>query len=126
MKDSWAVACSSICVAHCLVLPFVIGLGAAGVAGQWMASEIVHQLLLIPVVLLALMSLPSAYKKHQCHWPMILAATGIALLVAALLGPHESETVFTVIGALILVVAHLWNRHLSIAWSSMQRALADG
>jgi len=120
MKDNLAVAFSGVCLLHCVATTFVVGLAAAGVIGKLLASEWVHLLLLLPVIILAVLSLPSAFKKHQCRLPMILGGIGIVLLLAALIGPHSAETIITVVGALFLIGAHLFNRHLSLKWITQE------
>lgn len=114
MKDTIAAACSGACLLHCVATTFVVGLATAGVIGQWLASEWVHIILLIPVAVLAVMSLPSAYKLHQRRLPLLLGGVGIVLLIAALLGPHAMETIITALGAVMLIAAHLLNRHLCL------------
>lgn len=89
MKDDLAVVCSGACMVHCLLTPIVIGFGAAGLLGEWLASEWIHKVMLVPVVLLAILSLPGSYKKHQNHWPLMLGVIGISIMVSALLGPES-------------------------------------
>lgn len=125
MKDNLAVICSGACLLHCIATTFVLGLATAGVIGQLLASEWVHILLLLPVIVLAVLSLPSAFKLHQCRLPMILGGMGITLLIIALLGPHATETIMTVVGAVILITSHLLNRHLALK-SMTQEVLQNG
>lgn len=114
MKDDLAVVCSGACMVHCLLTPIVIGFGAAGLLGEWLASEWIHKVMLVPVVLLAILSLPGSYKKHQNHWPLMLGVIGISIMVSALLGPESLETWITLGGGAVLITAHLWNRNLSL------------
>lgn len=114
MKDDLAVVCSGACMVHCLLTPIVIGFGAAGLLGEWLASEWIHKVMLVPVVLLAILSLPRSYKKHQNHWPLMLGVIGISIMVSALLGPESLETWITLGGGAVLITAHLWNRNLSL------------
>jgi len=126
MKDNLAVVCSGACMIHCLLMPIVIGVSAVGVLGDWLASEWVHQLMLIPVVLLAALSLPGAYKKHKNQWPLLLAGVGISLLLSALFVAEALETLITVAGGCMLIIAHLWNRNLSLRFLLIQRGQANG
>lgn len=114
MKDDLAVVCSGACMVHCLLTPIVIGFGTAGLLGDWLASEWIHKVMLVPVVLLAILSLPGSYKKHQNHWPLMLGVIGISIMVSALLGPESLETWITLGGGAVLITAHLWNRNLSL------------
>lgn len=125
MKDDIAVACSGACMIHCLLTPLVIGFGAAGLLGEWFTSEWVHKVMLIPVILLAILSLPSAYRKHKNHFPLLLGGLGLSTMVSALIGPESLETWITLTGGL-LITAHLWNRNLSLRLLLPQRGNANG
>jgi len=126
MKDDLAVVCSGACMVHCLVTPIVIGFSAAGLFGEWLSSEWVHQLMLVPVVLLALLSLPGSYKKHKNKWPLRLGALGILTMVSALVGPESMETWITISGGILLITAHLWNRNLSMQLLPAQGGQVNG
>lgn len=126
MKDNLAVACSGACMIHCLLTPIVIGFGAAGLLGEWLSSEWIHKFMLVPVVLLALLSLPSAYKQHKNSWPLWLGIIGIFTMVLALVGPEAMETWITLIGGMLLITAHLWNRNLSLQLLAEPRDQVNG
>lgn len=112
LKDSFGVICSSLCLAHCLLLPMLLATGALGTAGALLASEQTHLMLLVPVVLLAVMSFPGGYRRHGSVLPSALALAGLTGLVLALLLGEATETLLTSIGAGLLIIAHLKNRKL--------------
>ena len=112
IKDSFGVICSSLCLAHCLLLPMVLATGALGTAGALLASEQTHLMLLVPVVLLALMSFPASYRRHGSVLPSALALAGLTGLKLALLLGESTETLLPSIGAGLLIIAHLRNRKL--------------
>ncbi|HAO25951.1 MULTISPECIES: MerC domain-containing protein [unclassified Methylophaga] len=126
MKDDLAIACSGACMVHCLLTPMIIGFGAAGLVGEWLSSEWVHRLMLVPVVLLALLSLPGSYRVHKNQWPLLLGVMGVLTMVSALLGPESLEAWITISGGLLLITAHLWNRKLSLRLLLPQREHANG
>lgn len=107
---------------HCLLLPIVIGFSTVGFFGAWLTEEWVHQLMLLPVMLLAVLSLPSTYNKHKNQWPLLLGGLGISLLLSALLVAESLETILTVLGSCFLIIAHLWNRNLSVRLISAHKA----
>ncbi len=72
MKDKMAVFFSGLCLVHCVLTPLIIGVGVMGFVGDMLESEWVHIVMLFPVVALAVFSLPSAYRSHRTHWPMVL------------------------------------------------------
>jgi len=126
MKDNLAVACSGACMIHCLLTPIVIGFGAAGMLGEWLSSEWIHKVMLIPVVLLAFMSLPGAYKQHGNRWPLWLGMVGIIIMVSALVGPEAVETWITLMGGILLITAHLLNRNLMMQLLPPQGGKVNG
>lgn len=111
-KDMMGVVCSSLCLVHCLLLPMLLTTGALGTAGALLASEKVHLLLLVPVILLAVLSFPAGYKQHGSYIPVITGAAGLILLLLALVLGETFETILTVMGAVTLISAHLINRKL--------------
>jgi len=112
-KDSWGAICSGVCLMHCIATPLLIAGGSLGVVGVLASSEWVHQLVLVPVILFSVLSFPSAYKKHRHHMPGLLAIIGLFGLISAVTYGHDFETVLTIIGASLLIVAHGWNWRLS-------------
>lgn len=111
MKDKLAVIFSGLCLVHCILTPMIIG-GVMGLVGQLLNSEWVHSVILIPVVALAVLSLPSSYRSHRKHWPMVIAVIAIAALFSAFFLPETLELWLTVPAALLLILAHSWNRIL--------------
>jgi urea transporter len=89
--------------------------GSLGVLGIMMSSEWVHQLLLLFVILFMMLSFPSAYKMHRQYTPSLFGLSGLVGLIIAMTLGHDFETVFTVIGSTLLMIAHLWNQRLSLS-----------
>ena len=116
MKDDLAIACSGACMVHCLLTPMIIGFGAAGLVGEWLSSEWVHRLMLVP----------GSYRVHKNQWPLLLGVMGVLTMVSALLGPESLEAWITISGGLLLITAHLWNRKLSLRLLLPQREHANG
>lgn len=109
MNDRLAIGVSAACMIHCLLTPLSIGLGVMGMMGEWLSAEWLHQLLLVPVVVLALVSLPSAYRAHRQHWPLVMAMVAIPAMLSALLLPESLALMVTIPAALLLILAHDWN-----------------
>ena len=105
------VALSALCVVHCAVLPFLL---AALPALDSLAGEWVHIGLLFAVVPVAGWALVSGARKHgQWAW-VAVGSAGIAALLLAhpiehVLGNEVAGTVSTVLGAVIVAIAHLGN-----------------
>lgn len=111
--------------------------GGVGVLGMFMASQWMHQLMIMPVVIFSIFSFPAAYKKHQHFMPGLLAVIAVIGLIIALiyLNDHnvqvisgydfkpiykynsgynlDTHSVLTLISSSILILAHIWNWRLS-------------
>ncbi len=126
MKDRLAIVVSSTCLIHCMLTPLIIGLGAMGMIGQWFGSEWVHKILLIPVIGLALLSLPPSYRCHRQHWPLLMAMLAIAALLSTLVLPESLELLLSVPAALVLIMAHSWNHFLMRQFKSVAGDATNG
>lgn len=110
MKDSVAIACSGLCLGHCLLTPALIAMGSFGMFASILESGIVHQLLWAPVVCLAIASLPFSFRRHLRWPPLWLGTLGGAFLIGSSTAPEHLETVFAIPAGLLLIGAHLLNR----------------
>lgn len=111
MKDEAAALCSGLCLIHCLASPILLSLGGLGLIGSLFTTEWIHGLLFVPIAVLAVTSLPSGWKRHRHCLPIMAGFSGLALLAAAFVAPHEA--VLSVSGGLLLVGSHLSNRFYS-------------
>jgi hypothetical protein len=115
MKDMTGAACSGLCICHCLLTPLLLASGVFGGSLLFLESEWVHQLLLIPVVILAFTAVLSIFKRQSDWILLILALFGIGIMLSAVV--YEArfgeyfEQLATIIGGLFLVAFHLINRH---------------
>lgn len=114
--DKLGVFLSSLCALHCLLTPFL--LVAAPFLGEIFEQAWVHVALALFVAPVGLYAFISGYRHHKNKFLLAIGVLGVLLVVSALLinhehGPHEHGfelDYLTVVGSLILVVAHLWNR----------------
>jgi hypothetical protein len=109
MKDQLGIICSGLCIVHCLATPIILGLGISGLLATILTTEFLHYLLILPVALLILLTLPGAYKRHGSLSLMLTGLLGMIFLITALFLGEEQETVFTIIGGSFLVIFHLCN-----------------
>jgi len=112
MKDLVAAYISGLCILHCLLTPILLALGGAGVLGHWLEAEWVHYALIAPILLLVIWSLPAARRQHQQHAPLWLGLAGAGLMLMSLWVPARLEPVLAVSAGILLMAAHLFNRHL--------------
>lgn len=112
--DATAVALSALCLLHCLALPLLLALLPLASA-TFVADERFHFWMLLLVVPTTVLALGTGWRRHGRTRIVLLGAIGVALIAFAALGRtwvglgETGDTVFTVIGATMLAVAHVWN-----------------
>ena len=109
--DRAAVFLSSLCLLHCLAIPFALLLGP--LSGQWLVdSETpVHWLLLAMALPISMVALWRGFRRHHSGLTLSLGVSGLALMfvgVSHFFG-DSWEITFTVIGVTALLVAHVRN-----------------
>ena len=110
-KDVIGAFISGVCLLHCLAGPVLIVLGVATIGHAHSEEHTFHLVLLVPILFFAAWSIPRGLRLHHHPVPAILTAIGIGLLVIAFVltawGLYAS-----VLGSLLLLSAHLYNRRL--------------
>jgi len=112
--DGFAVGASALCLIHCVAPPILVALGpsASRLLGlpEWLRLAAFAAAL--PVSALAM---HRGYRHHGTIWPAILSCLGLALIGIGALAGEELllETGLTVVGSVLLAVAHLNNLRLS-------------
>jgi hypothetical protein len=112
MKDFLGACLSGLCLLHCLLVPLLLTMSGAGVMGAWLGSDWVHYVLIAPISLLLVWSLPFAWRQHRNRYPLVMGGIGFSLLLLSLWLPESAEPFLAVIGSLALIFAHLLNGHL--------------
>jgi len=114
--DAIGMSASTLCVIHCVLLPFVLAF-APTLAHFVPGNEVVHRILAYLLAAVGLIAFWNGYKVHRRRVVLLLLAIGIlAITVGAyadsLLPNHTWEVLITVAGSLFLIVAHSLNRTL--------------
>ena len=134
ISDKLSICLSLCCILHCIALPVLI-LMIPSISSFWINDENVHIVLVIFAVPISLFAMGKSLKIHNNYKCISLAGVGLLLLVAAIFmhdigfsGEHGHEehgheehgglgetleTVFTVIGGLVLLSAHFINIRLT-------------
>ena len=112
--DAAAVGVSSLCMVHCLALPFLAaGLPLASTVAEWEWLHRVFVLAALPLTGFVILSKRARYCDLIFYG---LSLLGLSLLFASAFAEplREFEKPLTVAGALILASAHLrrWRFHL--------------
>jgi hypothetical protein len=107
------ISASSLCVAHCLMLPlsviFLPGLGLG-----FLAQEITHQILALLLMRTGVCAFIPGYRRHGRLWVLAVALLSWAILAFAAFAAGEMvgelwETLFTLSASAMLIGAHLKN-----------------
>ncbi|MEM6900871.1 MAG: MerC domain-containing protein [Pseudomonadota bacterium] len=110
--DVVAISLSGLCLLHCLALPIFISLSPVlGLAGE----EWVHGVLAVAAAAVSLFVMATGNMGHNKTAFVSFAVIGMALLISAAFmeALHDYETQATVLGALLLALAHAtrWHSH---------------
>ena len=142
ITDKFSICLSMCCILHCLALPVLIVL-LPSISSLWINDEIVHVYLVLLAIPISLFAMVKSLKVHNNYKCISLAVIGLLLLVVAIFmhdigsffgeqghveeqghgeehGHDEHhgiggllEKIFTVLGALVLVGAHILNLRFS-------------
>ena len=116
ITDKTAISLSLLCTIHCLVLPLFAVL-LPSIAALPLPDEIFHVWMVIAVVPVSTYALTMGCKNHKRYQILLMGGIGLLILsVVAFLG-HDLfgevlEKAFTVIGAMVIAIAHIWNFRL--------------
>ena len=113
IADKSAIALSFLCALHCLLLPAAIVLYPSTL-GFLPGDESVHFALLFVVIPISAYALMKGGKVHKSRKVFITGISGLLVLVAAVVFGHDvlgefGEKIFTVLGSIIVIIAHVQN-----------------
>lgn len=111
--DRLAAGASFACLVHCVGLPLIVA-ALPALASFLSLPESLHLWVLAFAIPTASVALASGVASHADRRPLIFGLAGIATLTAAASLPEgmAMETPATVLGSLILAIAHIWNWRL--------------
>ena len=106
------IALSILCIIHC-ALPFLaIATGLNSLEIFIENSKIIHIFLFTLVFFVYLIVFPKNYIRDRKLTVLIISSSGVLLLFFALFLEGYTETYYTLIGAILLLLAHYRN-HIS-------------
>ena len=113
IADKTAISLSLICTIHCLVFP-LLAVFLLSMIALPLQDEIFHIWMVIIVVPVSAYALTMGCKNHKRYQILLIGSIGVLILsVIAFFGHdllgEELEKTFTVIGAIVIAVAHIWN-----------------
>lgn len=115
--DNLGMAASTICLIHCLMMPFVITMLPI-VGWQCLESTHAHHILAVFVFAFALFAIVPGYLKHRRTGILISTIVGLSLVLIATFFcgyslPESLELPLISAGNLLLVATHWQNRKLT-------------
>ncbi len=112
--DKACILCSGACAIHCMLAP-IIALASPAIA-HFFENEWIHIGLLVLLTPIAIIAFYRGFKLHQETRPVFLGSAGIVLLLMAVsfellfkIEVESLEIIFTMIGSILLIVAHICN-----------------
>jgi uncharacterized membrane protein len=113
--DHVAIALSSLCLIHCLLLPAIIV--ALPLLAQFNETHF-HVQMLIVVIPVSLFAFGIAYRRHRNKAIIVWGIVGIAIMFVGGTVAHANygalaDTALTMAGAIILATAHYFNNRLT-------------
>jgi hypothetical protein len=75
-------------------------------------AEWVHRLLLFPVFVIALSSIPGRWLVTRNQWLLILTGSGFVTIISAQFNHGANEVSLTVLGSICLIGAHFLSQTL--------------
>ena len=114
--DVAAMVASGLCLVHCLALPLLLLIAPAVGAILALPDEF-HQWAVAFAVPTSLLALLLGQRRHKGWRPTAVAAPALGLMLWGAFGAaiQTSETMFTVAGATMLAIAHLFNWRMASA-----------
>ena len=106
--DLAAIGLSGLCMAHCLALPLAAAF--LPMAGAWAEAEWVHWAFALTAAPISLWTL--ARRPRTLPLALGVFALGLLFCGAAEFPSHDLETRISVVGSLLLALAHIinWSR----------------
>ncbi|MEO5702649.1 MAG: MerC domain-containing protein [Gammaproteobacteria bacterium] len=112
-NDAIGVLVSTLCIAHCLLLPLAVSVIPALDVG-FLASDATHRILVLLLLAIGMLAFIPGYRSHGKFSVVLLAILGLlslgfAAFVASELWEDLAETWLTVFASATLIIAHLKN-----------------
>ena len=113
LTDKLSIGLSMLCAIHCLLLPVLL-VALPSIGSLQLADEAFHLWMLIAVIPTSIYALTIGCKKHQRYRLLYWGISGLILMILAIWVGHDiageaGEKALTLLGALLVVIAHVGN-----------------
>lgn len=115
ITDKLGIFGSALCLVHCLLLPILLPLFSANSYSPHVSGEEswFHDFIFPALLLVAALAFSKGYRRHHSMKILSLGIGGIILISLGLFSDHigalQSPSIFTPVGSVILVIAHVLN-----------------
>ncbi|MFT5295454.1 MAG: hypothetical protein ACI87J_002403 [Colwellia sp.] len=111
--DKFAIGLSMLCAIHCLLLPLLL-IALPSISALQIENEAFHFWMLAAVIPTSLYALSIGCKKHQRYRLLSWGISGLILMLTAVffgndIAGESGEKILTLLGAILVVVAHWGN-----------------
>lgn len=106
--DRFGVILSGLCLIHCVAGVFLVSV--LGIGGGVLLDPDWHRWGLALALVIGALTIGLGALRHGRFLPLMVGSTGLALMGGALaVGHGDEEVVLTVVGVVLVAVAHLIN-----------------
>lgn len=106
--DRFGVLLSGLCLIHCLAGLFLVGV--LGLGGGVLLDPAIHRIGLVLALLVGASTIGLAALRHGHRLPLAIGASGLALMLGAVLVDHgRGEALLTITGVVLVACAHVIN-----------------
>lgn len=108
--DRLAIGLSGLCLAHCILSAVIVT--ALATAGGFLLHPVIHEIGLMMAMSLGAIALGRGVLQHGYAMPVWVGSLGLGVMAGALTLPHEGglETIYSVLGVMIVALGHDLNR----------------
>ena len=108
--DRLAIGLSGLCLAHCILSAVIVT--ALATAGGVLLHPAIHEIGLILAMSLGAIALGRGVLQHGYAMPVWVGSLGLGVMAGALTLPHEGgyETIYSILGVMIVALGHDLNR----------------
>ena len=106
--DRIAMGLSGLCAVHCVATAVLLAMLSA--AGGVLGAPIIHEAGLTLAMIIGAVALGRGILEHGFVMPSAIGALGLGVMAGALTLPHNgTESLYTVVGVMILALGHRLN-----------------
>ncbi|HVK60147.1 MAG TPA: MerC domain-containing protein [Bdellovibrionales bacterium] len=115
IADKLGICLSGLCLVHCLLTPVVLIALPSLTLVSFESHHIFHEVLLVILPIVALAAFIPGFRRHGDKRVFFWSVPALALMAVAVTVFHDAiwiQAGLTITGSILLIKAHMLNRHL--------------